>query len=183
MRANHRQLVALALGTIFLLTVLVVGCATTQTEGTRESPLAVGKTAQVGDWKVTVTKVTRDAATEMAQVSGQQNEPAVAGKQYVLVAYSAEYTGSQSGAFSSDLFDSFVGSGGNSYSETNMSGNTLHQSNPIPPSYIADAGEAFSGAKIAGNTAYEVDRNQVDGGTISVENRADPHDRAFWAIQ
>lgn len=146
------------------------------TLGTRENPLPLGTTAKVGDWEVTVAKVTLNA-NEVVAKANEFNKPPVDGSQYVLVGLSGKYVGEKSGTFWVDMMEKFLGGAGNTF---DSGGETF----AVPPDPMSDAGETFPGASVSGNIIFEVPTDQIEGAALIVEQTFNLDDtRTFFAVK
>lgn len=141
--------------------------------GTREAPLALGTTAKVGDWEVTVTEFNPDAAALLKQ-ENQFNEDPAAGNVQVMVGIKAKYVGAESGTFWTDMSYKFYGPGGNTFDSAFL----------VTPNDITDTGETFPNAEVAGNLTFEVPADQVEGGSLILESAFSMEDtRTFFAVK
>ncbi len=61
--------------------------------GTRENPAAIGSTVKGNEWTVVINSVTLNA-TDAVLAANQFNDAPDAGTEYILVNYTATYTGS-----------------------------------------------------------------------------------------
>lgn len=145
--------------------------------GTRENPLPIGTTIEMGDWKLTVTDVALDA-TEAIMSENEFNEPPVDGRQFLLFGVEATYDGTDSGTAWLDFSWAVVGSGGNTFGDSG----DLEDYCGVIPNDLNEAGEAFPGASVSGNVCFSVPSDQVDGSTIRIEELMSFEDtRAFYA--
>lgn len=143
--------------------------------GTRDNPLPLGTTAQVGDWEVALTAVNANA-NEAIAAANTFNEAPKEGSQYVLVTFKGKYVGEDSGTFWADLSYKFYGSGGNTFDGPD--------SMAASPNPVSDAGETFPGAEVAGDTLFEVPIDQIEGGAIILEELLSMDDtRVFFALK
>lgn len=140
--------------------------------GTRTNPAPIGSTAQIGDWQVTITKVTKNANKAVAKENSFNDEPK-AGEQFVLWKVDGTYTGDESGTPWVDLSWKLLGS----------DGNTFNDSCGVIPDPLSDVGETFSGATVSGNVCVAAESAQLDGASILVEESFALDDsRTFFAI-
>lgn len=141
--------------------------------GTLENPAPLGSTAQIGDWQITITKVTENANKLVAKENSFNDKPKK-GQQFVLWNVDATYTGEESGTPWVDLSWKLVGSGGNTFTD----------SCGVIPESLSDASETFSGASVTGNVCVAADSDQLDGASILVEESFALDDsRTFFAIK
>lgn len=131
-------------------------------EGTRTNPAALGTTARIGDWQVTITEVDLDA-TAVVLEENQFNDAPVPGRSFVLWTVEATYTGEESGTAWLDLSWQVVGSAGNSF------GSSFDDSCGVIPNDLFEQGETFPGGVVTGNVCVSAETAQLDGGTILVE--------------
>jgi hypothetical protein len=130
--------------------------------GTRENPVPIGTTIELGNfgetsWEVTPGAPTLDANALIAAENQFNSAPAV-GSQYVMLPLDVTYVGSESGTPWIDLSVSFVGSDGITYD----------QSFVVQPSPLTDVGEMFKGANAQGNVVVEIPADVIEGGTWSI---------------
>ena len=131
-------------------------------EGTRTTPAALGATARIGDWEVTITDVDLDA-TAVVLEENQFNDGPADGRSFVLWSIEAIYNGDDSGTAWVDLNWKVVGSAGNSF------GSGMDDSCGVIPDDLFNKGETFPGGLVTGNVCVSAETEQLDGGTILVE--------------
>ena len=136
--------------------------AETSAEGTRTNPAAIGATARIGDWEVTITDVDLDA-TEVVLEENQFNDGPADGRSFVLWSIEATYNGDDSGTAWIDLNWKVVGAAGNSF------GSGMDDSCGVVPDDLFSKGETFPGGVVTGNVCVSAETDQLDGGTILVE--------------
>ncbi len=118
----------------------------------------VGDTAKVGDWEVTVTKVTKPS-NKQVKAWNQFNDSAKG--QYVLAEYTAKYVGSERTAdVSFSLTWKFGGSDSQVYDQAFIV--TSADDNDAPT-------EARPGGKLKLDVAFDVPAKAIKGGVITVE--------------
>ena len=140
--------------------------------GTRDNPLPIGTQIEMGDWTLAVTDVTVDAA-EQVMAENQFNDPPEEGHQFVMFNVDATYEGEESGTAWLDFSWAIVGSEGNTFSD---------RCGVIPDS-LDDTGETFPGGSVSGNVCYSAASDQIEGGTIRIEELISFDDtRAFYAL-
>ena len=145
-------------------------------EGTRDNPVAVGTTVDLGDGQVAIMDVTTDA-TEQVMAENQFNDPPAEGRQFVMWTVDASYTGEDSGTAWVDLGWGFVGNAGNTFNfgEEDYCGSI--------PNNLQDTGETFPGGNVTGNVCISVPSEQIQGGTIFVENSLSfDNNRVFFQV-
>ncbi len=142
--------------------------------GTRGNPAPIGATAVIGDWDVTIVEVDRDAADAVLAANQFNDEPAD-GRSFVLWSIEAVYNGEESGTAWIDLNWKVVGAAGNSF------GGGMDDYCGVIPDSINDKGETFAGGTVTGNVCVSADTDQLDGGTILVEELFGGS-RTFFAI-
>lgn len=143
--------------------------------GTRANPVPVGSSATVGDWTVSFAPPAADAADQIA-AENQFNEPAPAGKEFVMSKVTATYNGAGSETAWIDLRIVFVGVGGNTF------GSGTDDRCGVLPESLSNAGEVFTGATASGNECAVVTSDQVAGGSWSV-TAGFSSDPVFFAAQ
>lgn len=127
--------------------------------GTREDPLALGESFEVGAYTVTVTEVDTDAE-EAVMEENEFNDPPAEGEQFVMIGVETTYNGEQTGLPWIDLAFSVVGS----------RGNTFNDDCGVIPEDLMMIDELYPGASATGNACVRVDADQVEGATIAVED-------------
>ncbi len=139
--------------------------------GSRNNPIALGKSVEVNDWKIQVESVNKDALKAVLASDQYTSKPS-AKERYVLLNLKATYLGDESGEPSSDLRFKIVGS----------KGNTFAQSCGYSSDSFDNNGETFSGASVTGTLCFTVDANQISGATISVQSDYSGDDRKFISM-
>lgn len=142
--------------------------------GTRDNPAPIGATAGIGEWDVTITEVDRDGAAAVL-AENQFNDGPEDGRSFVLWAIDAVYNGEDSGTAWIDLNWKIVGAAGNSF------GSGMDDYCGVIPNSLNDKGETFPGGTVSGNVCVSADTDQLDGGTILVEELFGGS-RTFFAI-
>ena len=139
--------------------------------GSRNNPVALGKTVVVNNWEVQVTSVSTDAR-ESVKKADPYADPPSPNERFLMLEITATYIGEESGDPNSDLRFKIVGSSGNSFSKS--------------CSYSADTfaynEETFPGAKVFGSLCFKVNADQVNGATVSVQGGYSTTDRKFISI-
>ena len=117
----------------------------------------------MGDWKVVVVSVTWNADTVVANHS-EFNDPPEDGHQYVLVKVQATRTGEGPASFISDVYCTFLGSGGDVF-------------DAVPqdiPDAIREAEDVETGSTLTGYMVFQVSSDQVNGGQLVMEAASSP---------
>ncbi len=136
--------------------------------GSRNNPVALGKSVVVNDWKVQVTSVNKDAAKLVLASDPYTGKPS-AKERFVMLKVKATYIGEESGEPSSDLRFKIVGSKGNTFAQScGYSGDSFDNN-----------GETFPGASVTGNLCFTVDADQVNGATVSIQKDYSSDGRKF----
>jgi hypothetical protein len=121
---------------------------TTQVMGTRENPVPMGTTVDLGDgWQITVISVIPDATNDVLN-ENQFNDPPNTGNQFFIARIKAKYTGSGSDTFGGSYRLRSVGPSSVGYS-------TFENSPGVIPDPLPDS-EVFSGGEIEGNVGWEI---------------------------
>jgi hypothetical protein len=145
--------------------------------GTRDAPLELGTVIEMGEWTVAVTEVTLDA-TDAVMAENEFNDPPVEGRQFVLFRVEATYAGDDSGDPWLDFSWAIVGSGGNTFG-----GASFDDYCGVIPDALDERGETFPGGSVEGNVCVSAASDQLEGGTILVEETFSFEDtRAFYAL-
>ena len=145
--------------------------------GTRDNPLEVGTRIEMGEWSLAVTEVDLDA-TERVLAENQFNDPPADGRQFVLFTVDATYEGEESGTAWMDFSWAVVGSQGNTFATGS------DDRCGVIPEGLSDTGETFPDGNVSGNVCFSVDADQIEGGTIRIEESFSFDDtRAFYALE
>ena len=116
--------------------------------GTREDPVPMGTTVDLGDgWQITVISSAPDAADIVMQ-ENMFNDPSGEGKQFFLARIKATYTGSGSDTFGGSYRLRAVGRSSIGYTTYENSPGVIPD--PLPNS------EVFTGGVIVGNIGWEI---------------------------
>jgi hypothetical protein len=151
--------------------------ATPLVQGTRENSLPIGSVVTVGDWRVSVNYVDKDA-WDMVHEENQFNDPPPEGRNFVLYGVTATYEGETSGTAWIDLSFKIVGSAGNTF------GTGTDDFCGVIPDSLFNAGEALPGATVEGNNCISAEADQLDGGVLTVESLLDFQDQpAYIALE
>ena len=140
--------------------------------GTRDNPLDIGTRIEIADWTVTVTDVNQDAA-DIVMAENEFNDEPGENEQFVMFTVDATYEGDDSGDAGFDLGWAIVGS----------EGNTFDDRCGVIPNSLEEQGETFPGGSVSGEVCFAVDADQIEGGTIRIEEFWSFDDtRAFFAL-
>ncbi|WP_019181972.1 DUF308 domain-containing protein [Microbacterium yannicii] len=116
--------------------------------GTRENPAPLGSTIEGAEWTVVINSVTQNAQDQII-AENQFNEAPDAGHEYILVNYTATYTGTNAdGDIPAIVGVEYVTAGGvtvNSYDKL-----------VVPPGQIDSTSTLYSGAAATGNVSFHV---------------------------
>lgn len=146
--------------------------------GTRENPLDLGTTIEMGDWTLAVLDVTLDA-TDAVLEENEFNDPPADGRQFVLFTVKATYAGEDSGTAWTDFSWAIIGSEGNTFGGTSMNDYC-----GVIPNPLDETGETFPGGNVKGNVCISAASDQLDGATIRIEETLSFEDaRAFYALR
>ena len=144
--------------------------------GTRDNPLELGTRIEMADWTLVVTEVVSDATDEV-MAANQFNDPPVEGRQFVMLSVDATYEGDDSGMAWLDFSWAIVGAAGNTF------GTGMDDYCGVIPDPLDDTGETFPGGSVSGNVCISVEADQIEGGTIRIEESLSFEDtRAFYAL-
>ena len=129
---------------------------TRQATGTREDPIPMSTTVDLGDgWQVAVMSVIPDATNVVLQ-ENPYNSPPKAGNQFFLARVQAKYNGASSATFGGSYRLRAVGPSSVGYS-------TFANSPGVIPDPLPDS-EVFSGGIIEGNIGWEI--KSSDAGSL-----------------
>jgi hypothetical protein len=133
-----------------------------------QTSFKVGETAKIGDWEVTVTKVSKPTAK---QIKGWNEFNDKAKGQYVVANYTAKYVGTErTKDVQMDLTWKFGGTDGQVYDTAFLV--TGADENDAPT-------EARPGGKIKQDAAFDVPVKAVKGGVVTVEGYTDGFEETF----
>lgn len=137
--------------------------------------VAVGDSATVGSWAITVVGVTPDA-TDQVMAENQFNDPPVEGNQFYIATLEATYSGDDSSTFWIDMTLKAIG-------ESNVAYEAFEASCGVIPGDIDDAGETFPGGTITGNICWSVGSEDVASLVmIAEESFTFDETRVFFAL-
>ncbi len=144
---------------------------TVATRGDRSKPLAVGESAKVGDYQVTVDSITPDA-TSQVQSANEFNDPPSKG-QYAEVTFTAAYEGTDEGSPAMDL--SVVLSGSDKVQYPNFECGAMVET---------DDSTIEPGGKLQVTVCIDAPAEAIAGGLIFIEPLAsfDDTDRVYWNV-
>lgn len=138
-----------------------------------ETVLALGESAEVGEYTVTVTAVNLDAGDVLAEAN-QFNEPAT--NQYVLADVSVVYTGAEEGDAWLDLSHVFMGTDARQYDASACGA--------VTPAPVVEAPTLNNGGAADYQVCFDVPAEAMDGGRIFVEESFSwDESQAYWAVQ
>ena len=139
--------------------------------GSRNNPIPLGVSVVIGDWRVQVISVNKDALQLVLSSDSYATEPSP-NERFLLIKVRATYIGEESGEPSSDLRFKIVGSRGNTFAKS--------------CGYFMDTftenGEAFPGATVMGNLCFTVDANQIMGAAVSIQGGYSSENRKFISL-
>jgi len=149
---------------------------TRRATGTRDDPVPIGTTIDLGDaWQIRVLQVYPDA-TNMVLRENQFNDPPKPGNQFFIARVRAKYTGSGSDTFGGSYRLRAVGPSSVGYSTFENSPGAI--SDPLPDS------EVFSGGVIEGNVGWEIKSSDASS-LVMYDNPisfGDSKDRMYMAL-
>lgn len=119
----------------------------------RQTPLALGKSAVIGDYTVRVKSVNLDAAQAVAKANPYNATPTAANV-FVLVEIEVTYTGSGTGNPAFDLSFKSVGAKNRGYDDLNSSCGSV-------PHSAFEAGELFEGGTVSFNQCWQVSADEA----------------------
>lgn len=148
-----------------------VPTTTVATRGDRSKPLAVGESAKVGDYEVTVDSITPNA-TSQVQAANEFNDPPSKG-QYADVSFTATYQGTDEGSPAMDLSVVLSGSDKVQYPNFDCMATVNTDDSTIEP-----------GGKVQVTVCIDAPADAIAGGLIFLEPTAsfDNTDRAYWKV-
>lgn len=141
--------------------------------GTRENPVPMGTSVNLGDgWVVTVLSVTPDATPIILQENQFNNRPE-SGNQFFLARVRADYEGEGSDTFDGGYRLRAVGPSGVGYS-------TFENSAGVIPDELAGS-EVFSGGHIDGNIAWQIKSDDA-GSLVMYDSKTSKNGRLYMAL-
>lgn len=139
----------------------------------KDDPLAIGESATIGDYEVTLIEVDVDANDEVA-AAAEFNEPPEKGR-YVLFTYEATYVGEDEGTPSFDLTGVLSGGDSVQYS-SNDCFQTLGDSSSLGVT-VENGGTARV------TDCIDTTPEAIDGGALFIEAFVSfDEDRVYWAL-
>ena len=142
--------------------------------GTRESPYPTGSVIESDDWRVVINSVTL-AATDAVVAGNEFNDAPAEGSEYILVNYSATYTGDDpDGETPAFVSIEYVTADGRTVSSLD--------SLVVPPDPIDSTSTLYTGGTATGNTAMEVPTATAGQGVLAVQPGM-LGDKVFVAVQ
>ncbi len=150
-----------AISPVTTTTTTVAPTTNSATNGTLDDPVDGGEFGAVGDWNIRVVAVAPDAYQDILAYSEYTDQPEP-GSQFFMISLEAQYAGTDSGEFWSDLTWKTVGPSSVAYEEAS------YQCGFIPDD-IADSGEAFPGGVVTGNLCWSVTAEDADGLVLLLE--------------
>jgi len=141
--------------------------------GTREDPVPMGTSVDLGDgWVVTVLSVTPDATGIILQ-ENQFNDRPASGNQFFLARVRVEYRGEGSDTFSGSYRLRAVGPSGVGYS-------TFQNSAGVIPDELPSS-EVFTGGSIEGNIAWQIKSSDA-GSLVMYDSETSKTGRLYMAL-
>ncbi len=140
--------------------------------GSRSAPLALGETATVGDYEVTVVAVDPDATTEILEAQGYGELPE-GGNVHALVRLDVTYTGADEGSPGFDLTVGMAGSDNRSYDSCEVS----------PPESMFDEPDLLTGGRAEGSFCVTLPGDQAVEALVFVEEGFGFDDAKTWWSQ
>ncbi len=145
--------------------------------GTRDNPVPLGKSAEVGEgWLVSVLGVIPDA-TEAVMAENMFNDPPAPGNQFFMVRVAATYQGPDEAGNVFELQFSLVGELQRSYQPFRETCGV------VPENLTMAASEVFQGGTVEGNVCWSVPSGEVDSLVMYLESFAGGRqERVFFAL-
>ena len=136
--------------------------ASSDAAGTRDDPIPLGESADVGDYTVTVLEAVPNA-TDMVMAENQFNDPPAAGKQFYLVGVEVTYNGTETGQPAFELKLQAVGDQAVAY--------TAYEATcGVVPLDQFQANELFPGGTVQFNTCWAIDSADEDSLVMFAES-------------
>lgn len=151
----------------------VVAATEEEQEEAGTQSLAIGNSAEIGEYTVTVTGVNLNA-NEQVLAENQFNEPPAG--QYVLVDMAVVYNGAEEGDPWIDLSTEFAGSDARQYSTTTCSAVLPNPAHEVPSLTNGGAGDY--------SVCFDVPAEAVNDAKVLVKTSFSfKDDRVYWAAQ
>lgn len=139
--------------------------------GSQDAPLAIGESARVGDYDVTVVGFTPDATAQVLDAN-QFNDPPGPGEVYAMVRVRATYDGDDEGFAGMDLSVGYIGQDGRIYVD--------HDCMAVEPDQLMDQPQVVAGGTVEGNLCLRVPAAVLGTGAIFVEPLISFDDDKTW---
>jgi hypothetical protein len=144
-------------------------------DGSREAPLPLGTTAEVGDYDVAVVSFIGDATAEVREAN-VFNEAPGEGELYSLVRLQVTYRGDRQGFPAMDLSVGYIGDDGRIYVD--------HDCGAVRPDSMIDQPQLVAGGTAEGTFCLRMPAAVVGTGAIFVEPLISFRDtKTWWAEQ
>lgn len=141
--------------------------------GSQVAPLAIGESARVGDYDVTVVGFTPDATAQVLDAN-QFNDPPGPGEVYAMVRVRATYDGDGEGFAGMDLSVGYIGDDGRIYVD--------HDCMAVEPDNLLDQPQVVAGGTVEGNLCLRLPAAVLGTGAIFVEPLMSfDDDKTWWA--
>lgn len=166
------RIVPLITALIIVAAVSASGAFASQSGSSRNNPVALGQSARIDEFKVSITDVDFEA-TERILDASENNTPPLDDHVYVVIDVKVDYLGSERGNASS-IFWSFIGSGNTELADTTcpLYGDPLDDEGVNLDIFTDGTAEFEICAQVP---EVELDRLLVYGRTVS-------SDRVFFAL-
>jgi hypothetical protein len=125
--------------------------------GSKDKALALGTTATVGDWEITVTGYQADATALVLDTNDFNDEPGE-GQQYAIVSLEATFNGDEASSLWLDTTTQLIGPSGAAFDAAGV----------VVPDDIFSAGSAEPGGSVSGNAVFLIDSDQADDAVLKV---------------
>ena len=129
--------------------------------GSRDNPIPIGEAVTIGNWDISVLRVTPNAAEIIANAN-RFNDPPSPGHQYVLALIEAAYRGDNSDSLGWAVSMSVVGKSAVVVSDS---------CREVIPNELESYTDVFSGGVLTGNLCWEIPSSDVDSLILIVEDR------------
>jgi hypothetical protein len=144
--------------------------------GSEANPLAIGESAEVGDWTVTVINVDSDAEDEILEANSL-NAPSPEGSRYVLIEIETTYNGDEPANASTSLRARVLGSDARTY------GINDGENFVTAPDSLSSQPEVRTGGTVEGGTVIEMPTDALDDPLIAIDEMMSFSDDSarYWA--
>lgn len=146
-------------------------CSRPSSGSSKATPNALGDRVKLGDYCVSITKVVKDATTEV--LAGDASNAPPKNGQFMVVMLEATYTGTTQGDTYLEVFVKLQGGDGREYDDTDCDADV--------PNALIDAKKLQPGQSLTASICLDISPAAATGGVVQLDAyRTD--DTAFWKV-